>query len=55
MVSTQRCSEVRSEKVSSRALYYGGGLSGRAGNWVDGAVLEGTRRTYTDENHHLPR
>jgi hypothetical protein len=42
-------------RPGSRRLYYGGGRSGRVGNWVDESALQGTRQTYTDENHHLAK
>jgi hypothetical protein len=41
--------------VDSRPLYYGAGLSGRGGNWVDATATQGTDRDIVDENHHLAK
>jgi hypothetical protein len=39
--------------ADSRALYYGVGLSGRGGNWVDLTVRRGSGADHPDGNHHL--
>jgi hypothetical protein len=41
--------------VDSRPLYYGGGLSGRGGNWVDRSARQGTGQDPVDENPHLAK
>jgi len=37
------------------ALYYGAGLGGRAGNWVDGTAGYGTGVNHPDQDHHLAK
>src|SRR5208282_1011435 len=39
--------------ADTRALYYGVGLSGRGGNWVDLTVRRGSGVDRPDRNHHL--
>jgi hypothetical protein len=41
--------------VDYRPLYYGAGLSGRGGNWVDGTSRQGTRPDPNDGKHHLAK
>ena len=39
----------------SRPFYYGDGLGGRGGNWVDGTARRGTAAGHRDENPHLAK
>jgi len=39
----------------SRALYYGGALTGPSGNWVDAMARRGAHRDLVDQIHYLAK